>query len=87
MTSSTRHDRTVRLLEGRLEGIAQTAERMRRSGRDPELEVSLARVAAATRNAVQLELITPGEAEAIWRTAAERHPSVGIDGARPPRAA
>jgi hypothetical protein len=87
MTSSKRHDRTVRLLEGGLEGIAQTAERMHRGGRDPELGVSLARVAAATRNAVRLELITPGEAEAIWRTAAERHPSVRLDGAGPPRAA
>lgn len=74
MNDPSRHDRTVRLLTACLETIAQTAERVHADER--ELEPALARAATATRNAVQLELLTREEAVTIWREVAERHPGV-----------
>lgn len=85
MTRSARHDRTVRLLAGRLETIAQAAERVH--GSEREVELSLLRAAAATRNAVELELITADEADAIWRAAAARHPGAHLPAGGPPLAA
>ena len=67
------HDRTVRLLTGQLEVIATAGERSPRRCRD--LEPYVQRAAAATRNAVQLELLTSEEAGAIWASVARRHPS------------
>lgn len=85
MTISARHDRTVRLLAGRLESIAQAAERA--PGGERDLERSILRAATATRNAVQLELITAVEAEAIWQAVAERHPGAQLLAGRPRLAA
>jgi hypothetical protein len=85
MTISARHDRTVRLLAGRLESIAQAAERT--AGGERDLERSVLRAAAATRNAVQLELLTAAEADAIWHAVAERHPGAPFLAGGPPLAA
>lgn len=68
------HDRTVRMLAALLEAIAVASERAPAHGRD--LEPHVQRAAAATRNAVRLELITGSEAGAIWGAVARRHPGV-----------
>jgi hypothetical protein len=68
------HDRTVRLLERRLEVLADASERSL-SGPRP-LERQVLGVEAATRHAVELNLLSPDEAGAIWAAVASRHPSV-----------
>jgi hypothetical protein len=69
------HDRTVRLLEARLEALAAVTERSL-SGPRPVAAQILA-LEAATRHAVQLRVLSSDEAGAIWASVAERHPSVG----------
>ncbi|HEX2110303.1 MAG TPA: hypothetical protein VHF67_02005 [Gaiellaceae bacterium] len=69
------HDRTMRLLEARLEALAAVTERSL-SGPRPVLAHVLA-LEAATRHAVQLRVLSRDEAGAIWASVAERHPSVG----------
>jgi hypothetical protein len=69
-----RHDRTARLLERRLEVLADTSERCL-SGPRP-LEAQVLAVEAATRHAVDLDLLSREEAGAIWAAVARRHPSV-----------
>jgi len=73
MTRRSRHDRTVRLLEARLETIAVAGERGR--SRPPDLEPHILGVAAATRNAVALRLISVDEAGRLWADVARRHPA------------
>ena len=75
MGDSHRHDRTVRLLESRLEALACACERFP-AGQRP-LEPHVLAVAAATRHAVHLELISAAEAGAIWAEVARRHPAAG----------
>lgn len=75
MSPDARHDHTARLLAGRLEEIAFASER--RPGRDRGLETPVLAALAATRHAVQLGLLTADEADAIWASVAERHPSAG----------
>ncbi|MGH3031366.1 MAG: hypothetical protein ACRDNE_11525 [Gaiellaceae bacterium] len=67
-----RHDRTVRLLEARLEALARVCERSPRG--EARYERQIVAAAAATRHAIALELISPEEAGAIWATVARRHP-------------
>ncbi|HEY7197954.1 MAG TPA: hypothetical protein VH306_12275 [Gaiellaceae bacterium] len=66
------HDRTVKLLEIRLEELARLCERSPASTR--QADGKIAALAAATRHAVTLELLTAAEAEAIWGAVARRHP-------------
>jgi hypothetical protein len=73
MDERSRHDRTVRLLEARLEALAVVSARARRAERDLDREIVAA--AAATRHAVQLEILSSEEAGAIWSAVAERHPT------------
>lgn len=73
MDERSRHDRTVRLLETRLEALAAASERAPRGERRFEREI--AAVFAATRHAVTLALISTAEADAIWAAVARRHPS------------
>lgn len=73
MSPHARHDHTVRLLAGRLEELALATER--RPARHPELETSVLAALAATRHAIQLGLMSVEEADAIWASVAERHPS------------
>lgn len=72
MDEQARHDRTVRLLEARLEALAAASERAPRGER--RLDREIAGAAAATRHAVALDLISAAEADAIWAAVARRHP-------------
>jgi transcription elongation GreA/GreB family factor len=72
MDERSRHDRTVRLLEARLEALAVASERSPRGERRFDREIVAA--VAATRHAVELELISTEEAASIWATVAGRHP-------------
>lgn len=72
MRDTRRHDRTLRLLEGRLDALASASERSSASDRD--FEVHVLGVVAATRHAVELELISVAEAGAVWAEVARRHP-------------
>ena len=71
-----RHTRTIRLLESRLEGLACACERSPIGKRSYEAHVLA--VAAATRQAVHLELISADEADAIWAAVARRHPLAAL---------
>lgn len=73
MSPDARHDHTVRLLAGRLEEIALATER--RPARRAELETSVLAALAATRHAVALGLMSAEEADAIWASVADRHPT------------
>lgn len=72
MDERARHDRMVRLLEARLETIALASERAPRGERRYERQIVA--VAAATRHAVELEIISGDEAGSIWVRVADRHP-------------
>jgi hypothetical protein len=72
MDAHVRHDRTVRLLEARLEALAFVCERSPRG--EARYERQIAAAAAATRHAIALELISLEEARSIWATVAQRHP-------------
>jgi hypothetical protein len=85
MDAHSRHDRTLRLLEARLEALAVVCERSPRAERRYDFQIVAA--AAATRHAVALELISPQEAGAIWATVARRHPGASWCRAGPPLAA
>jgi hypothetical protein len=73
MANHPRHDRTVRLLEARLEALAIVSERAPGGGRPYDRLILGA--AAATRHAVALHLLSPEEAGAIWAGVARRHPT------------
>ncbi len=72
MDERARHDRTLRLLEARLEALADVCERSPRGER--RLEGEIAAAAAATRHAVKLGLISADEATSVWASVARRHP-------------
>ena len=72
MDEHVRHDRTLRLLEARLEALASACERTPRGDRRFETEIAAA--AAATRHAVELGLISPPEANSVWAAVTRRHP-------------
>ena len=74
MTARRTDDRTARLLEARLEALARVSARWPAGPRP--LDGRLLAAVAATRNAVELELISAEEASAIWTAVAERHPAV-----------
>jgi len=79
MTREAGHDRTVRLLAGRLEAIATARERLAADAVAlAGLELDVRRALAATRNAVSLELLSPAEAGAIWEEASRRHPQARL---------
>jgi hypothetical protein len=71
MDVNPRHDRTMQLLEARLEALAVASERAAGSAR---LDGHIRGAAAATKHAVALELLSPEEAGAIWAAVATRHP-------------
>jgi hypothetical protein len=75
MDERARHDRTLRLLEARLEALAGASERAPRGEVPYAREIAAA--VAATRHAIELELITPEEAGAVWAAVAGRHPDAG----------
>jgi hypothetical protein len=65
-------ERTRHMLEARLEGLACVCERSPSTKR--LLEVQVTAVAAATRRAVELDLLSSEEATAVWAAVAGRHP-------------
>jgi hypothetical protein len=67
------HERTVRMLEARLEGLACVCERS--PARARRLEGQAMALAAATRRAVELDLLSAEEATAVWASVAGRHPA------------
>ena len=73
MDERSRHDRTARLLEARLEALAIASARAPRGERDLDREIVAA--VAATRHAVALEILSFEEAGAIWSAVSERHPA------------
>jgi hypothetical protein len=85
MDERTRRDRTLRLLEARLEALAGISEREPRGERRLEREIAAA--VAATRHAIELELISAEEAGAVWARVAGRHPDAGWCRTGPPLAA
>ena len=68
------HHRTIRLLESRLEALAGASERSLCGPRP--LDRRVLAVEAATRHAVELQLLSREEAGAIWAAVARRHPLV-----------
>jgi hypothetical protein len=72
MAIHPRHDRTVRILEARLEALALVCERAPAVG--ASLDRQILGATAATRHAVALELLSPEEAGQIWAGVAQRHP-------------
>jgi hypothetical protein len=72
MDERSRHDRTARLLEARLEALAIASARAPRGERDLDREIVAA--VAATRHAVALEILSFEEAAAIWSAVSQRHP-------------
>jgi hypothetical protein len=85
MDERARHDRTLRLLEARLEGLAGASERAPRA--ELRFEREIGAVVAATRHAIALGLISAEEAGAVWAVVAERHPEAAWCRAGPPLAA
>jgi hypothetical protein len=75
MDAPTRHERTLRLLEARLEALAVVTERAPGGARRFDRQID--GVFAATRHAVALEIISSDEAGAIWAAVAQRHPGAG----------
>ncbi|MBA2614913.1 MAG: hypothetical protein H0U90_03915 [Actinobacteria bacterium] len=74
MTREIHHERTLRLLEVRLETLAEATERSL-SGQRP-LEHRVLAIEAATRHAVELDVLTTAEARRIWAEVGRRHPDV-----------
>jgi hypothetical protein len=75
----TTMERTANMLSARLECLALAAER---PGRHDELEDAVRLASVATRNAVELHLLSPTRAEEIWADSARRHPSLALLAAR-----
>jgi hypothetical protein len=72
MDERIRHDRTVRLLAARLEGLAVAS--MRTPGGERIVRHHILAAIAATRHAVDLGLLSTAEADSIWAEVAQRHP-------------
>jgi hypothetical protein len=73
MDEPARIGRTARLLEARLEALAVASERSLEGERPFNRQIL--GVAAATRHAVELELLSSEEAGSIWASVAGRHPA------------
>jgi hypothetical protein len=71
MDRDAQHERTLRLLESKLEALAHVSEH---SLAAELVDAQVDSAVAATRHAVELELISPAEADEIWTRVAERHP-------------
>ena len=72
MDERARHDRTLRLIEARLETLADACERSPQGERRFESEIDA--TVAATRHAVELGLISAREGDTVWAVVAGRHP-------------
>ncbi len=75
MECGTHTKRTLRLLETKLEVLAHASSRpLARAGL---VETQLESVAAATRRAIELGLVSREEADEIWERVLARHPDGG----------
>jgi hypothetical protein len=72
MDEHLRHDRTVRLLAARLDSLAVAS--LRAPGGERVYRHHILAAIAATRHAVDLDLLSTAEADAIWADVAARHP-------------
>jgi hypothetical protein len=72
MDNHLRHDRTIRLLAARLDCLAVAS--LRSPGGERMYRHHILAAVAATRHAVDLDLLTQAEADTIWADVAERHP-------------
>jgi hypothetical protein len=72
MDERARHDRTLRLLEARLNALADACERA--PGGERRFEPEIDAVVTATLHAVELGLISAREGDAVWAAVARRHP-------------
>jgi hypothetical protein len=75
MDEHLRHDRTVRLLAARLEALAVAS--LRAPGGERIVRHHVIAAVAATRHAVDLQLLSAAEADSIWAEVAARHPEAG----------
>jgi hypothetical protein len=75
MDENLRHDRTVRLLAARLDALAVAS--MRVPGGQRMYRHHILAAVAATRHAIDLDLLSPAEADSIWAEVAKRHPEAG----------
>ena len=75
MDAHLRHDRTVRLLAARLDALAIASLRV--PGGERMYRHNILAAVAATRHAIDLDLLSSSEADAIWADVAERHPDAG----------
>ncbi|MEO8290672.1 MAG: hypothetical protein ABI649_06715 [Gaiellaceae bacterium] len=69
------HDRTVRLLAARLETLAVAS--VRSPGGERVYRHHILAAVAATRHAIDLDLLSQAEADSIWADVAHRHPEAG----------
>jgi hypothetical protein len=72
MDDHLRHDRTIRLLAARLESLAVAS--IRAPGGERVYRHHILAAIAATRHAIDLQLLSEVEADTIWAEVAERHP-------------
>jgi hypothetical protein len=75
MDEHLRHDRTVRLLAARLDALALAS--LRSPGGERMYRHHILAAVAATRHAIDLNLLSEAEADMIWAGVAERHPDAG----------
>src|SRR3954471_9596264 len=75
MDENLRHDRTVRLLAARLDALAVAS--MRVPGGERMYRHHILAAVAATRHAIDLDLLSSAEADSIWAEVAKRHPDAG----------
>jgi hypothetical protein len=71
MDRGMQHERTLRLLESKLEALACVSEHSLSAQR---IDAHVDAAVAATRHAVELDLISAAEASEIWTRVARRHP-------------
>jgi hypothetical protein len=77
MRPAARSERTAKLLSARLECLALAAER---PGVHAEVATGVRLATAATRNAVELRLLSAKQAREIWAETTRRHPSLALAG-------
>jgi len=75
MDNDFRHDRTVRLLAARLDALAVAS--LRAPGGERVYRHHILAAIAATRHAIDLDLLSSAEADSIWSDVAARHPEAG----------
>ena len=76
MDENLRHDRTVRLLAARLDALAVASIRV--PGGERMYRHHILAAVAATRHAIDLDLLSPAEADSIWAEVGEAPSGCGL---------